>query len=438
MRIPARLTIPARLRRTLVVLGFAALCAVLFGWLWASGGGRIPGITHAPKYTVAFRDSNVLNLAHFGDVQVAGVRVGRVQDLTADRNSARVVIGLDPVSAPLHRGATVRVGIRSLEGPSYVEVVDGNGPPIPAGSTLPDTAVKPSVDLRAVLASLDPKTRAKLGATLRSLGAGTRGTQQSVAQVMSALGVIGRQGYTAVDAIAAQSEDLRQLAAQTTALLDALDTGQGQIADAVRNAQRLTAATAGQRQAVEATVKNLPGVVGSARTAAGKLTTLSGSLAPVAANLNRAAPDLDHALLQLPATTADLRGLLPALDGTLGEAPATLNRVPTLGDDVTALVPKAQFELRDLNPMLAYLSPYGHDVAAFFTNFGAAFSSTDENGYNFMRLMPVFNEQSLKGYPIETSNLGPLTKTNAYPAPGQSGNLAPLAGPPPHLERDPR
>ena len=47
MRIPARLTIPARFRRTLVVLGFAALCAVLFGWLWASGGGRIPGVTPA-------------------------------------------------------------------------------------------------------------------------------------------------------------------------------------------------------------------------------------------------------------------------------------------------------------------------------------------------------------------------------------------------------
>lgn len=424
--------------RTSVVLGFVLLCAVLFGWLWTSSGGQIPGITKEPAYSVAFQDDDVLNLATFGDVQMAGVRIGRVERLDSAGNAAHVVIGLDDTVAPLHDGATVRIGIRSLEGPSYVEVVDGHGPQIRTGSTLPASAVRPTVDLRAVLSSLDPKTRDSLGASLRSLGAGTKDTQQSLSQTMSALGVIGRQGYTTVDAIAAQSNDLKELAGQTTSLLNALDTGQGEVAKVVQDAQRLTSATAGQSDALQATVRGLPGVLDSAQTATGGLTRLSGSLAPVAANLRQAAPDLNQALLQLPATTADLRGLLPALNGTLDEAPATLNRIPAVTGDVRSLIPTATFELRDINPMLAYLSPYGHDVAAFFTNFGAAFSAKDESGYNFMRLLPVFNEQSLKGYPIQTSNLGPLTKTNPYPGPGQSMHPAPLTGPPPHVVREPR
>jgi len=137
----------------------------------------------------------------------------------------------------------------------------------------------------------------------------------------------------------------------------------------VQQAQRLTSATSGQQQSVTDTVRALPGVLASTQKATGKLRELSTSVGPVAADLRAAAPYLDTALQQLPATTKDLRGLLPNLTGTLREAPSTLDRVPALVQDASALVPQVRTAMTHLNPMLAYLSPYGPELGAFFSNF---------------------------------------------------------------------
>ncbi|NKQ53219.1 MCE family protein [Amycolatopsis sp. K13G38] len=425
--------------RLLVVLAFVGVCALLFGWMWTSGGGSIPGVTSTPSYQVSFEDPDVLNLVQMSEVQIAGVVAGRVQEIDPKAGGAHVVIGMNPDAAPLHEGVTVRVGIRSLEGPSYVEVQDGKGPVVPAGTALPASAVRPTVDVRALLSSLDGNTRAQLGSLIRGLGSSADGTSQSVSQLMSAFGTLGGQGYTAVDALAGQSRQLQQLAAQASTLLNALDTGRGQIADVVHDAQQVTAATSGQSAAIADTVRQFPGVLTSADAATKKLSQLSGSLSPVASGLHAAAPGLNQALVELPQTTSDLRGLLPALNGTLDESPATLGRVPAVGNDLDDLLPKAQFELRDIDPMLSYMSPFGRDIGAFFANFGAAFSYKDENGDNYLRLMPFFNEQSLKGYPVNTSKLlpiAPLMQTNPYPGAGSAANPQPFAGPAPHLERN--
>lgn len=433
-------TLPSRtgLARTSVVMAFGLTCAGLFGWMWAESGGTIPGVTSPPPYTVSFSDSDVLNLVTASSVQTAGVPVGQVKAIAPKPGGATIVIGVNSGSVPLHRGVKVRVGIRSLEGPSYVDVIDGHGPALPSGTVLPASAVQPTVDVHALLASLNAPTRAKLGSLIRSLGSATKGTSPDVSQLMTALGTIGGQGYTAVDAIAAQSAQLQQLSGDTATLLNALDTGQGQIASVVRDAQRITTATSGQSDAVAATVRELPGVLSSTDTAATKVTQLTGSLSPVTSGLRAAAPGLNQALMQLPQTTSDLRSLDAPLDATLRRAPATLNRVPAAGSDLDTFLPATHDELRDIDPMLSYASPYGREIGAFFANFGDAISYQDENGDNYMRLMPFFNERSLKGYPVnltKTLPMAPLMQENPYPAPGTEGGPQPFSGTAPHVTR---
>ncbi|MBO0878595.1 MAG: MCE family protein, partial [Pseudonocardia sp.] len=356
-----------------VVLAFVGLCAVLGGYFYVRMGGRIPVIADVGGYRVSFLSNDIDNLLDDADVRIAGVEVGKVTARTAEGDRVRVELTLRPEFAPLHEGAAVRVGLKSLVGASEVQVVDGKGPAIPDGTTLPDQAVGTPVQLHDVIAGLDPKTRQALGGTLRSLGVITDGQAPNVDQLMQGLGRLGREGTTALDALAAQSEDIKALGGEGTRLLDALDTGQGRIAQVVDYSNRLTRATAGQRGALEATMRQLPGTLSSAQTATGELTELSTALGPVASDLHRAAPDLNQALERLPGITGDLRGLLPSLDGTLDEAPATLDRVPTLGTDVRAAVPELRTVLRDANPMLGYLKPYGRDLGAMLASFGASF-----------------------------------------------------------------
>jgi phospholipid/cholesterol/gamma-HCH transport system substrate-binding protein len=405
----------------LVVLGtFFALSLVYLGYLFDRAG--VTGPFQAGAYTMSFDTGDVDNLIPVGDVDIAGVRVGRVEDVSNRDGKATVVVGLDPEAGPLHEGVTVRVGAKSLAGESYVDVQDGKGAELPSGTKLAASAVKPAVQLRDVVNSLDPKTRDALGSVLRTAGAATAGTKDEVSSALSGLGALGRQGYTAIDAVAAQSTDLTALAQQTTVVLDALNTGEGQIGDLVRAAQKLTTATSGQQQNLSDTVRKLPPLLTSTQTATGRLRDLSSALSPVAADLNQAAPALSTALQQLPATTQDLRGLLPDLTATLHEAPSTLDRVPTLAGDASAMVPQLRTTMSQLNPMLGYLAPYGPELGAFFSNFAAMLNYVDEAGIHFFRLEPdLGNESIVKGVPVPLPAI--LTNRNPYPAPGRS--LAP-------------
>ncbi|WP_214369708.1 MlaD family protein [Pseudonocardia sp. H11422] len=431
MKIPQSALPPLRL---LTLAAFTSACAGLFGYLWVNSGGDIPGITGG-EYRVTVHVADVDNLVYFSDVRMAGVRVGKVQEIeNTDGGTARVVLALDREVAPLHEGVTMRMGAKTLIEETYVDVRDGNGPPLPDGSMLADSTVTPGVQLDDVLGSLDPEAREALGSALRSFGAGTEGRREDVTGVVQGLGALGREGRTALDALAAQSEDLKALSANTTELLQALDTRQGQVATMVVDAQRITDVTAGGNADIEATMRELPGVLGSAGTASTRLTELSGALGPVAANLDAAAPFLSTALDQLPAVSSDLRGLLPPLAGTLDAAPSTLDRVPTFGQDARALIPPARVALSDLNPMLGYLQPYGPDLAAFFTNWSAGLANSVDVHGRYARPMFIFSEQSLRSSPVPTD--GVVDRSNAYPTPGQSNDPAPFDGPYPRVERD--
>ena len=179
----------------------------------------------------------------------------------------------------------------------------------------------------------------------------------------------------------------------------------------------------------------LPSVLDATETASDKLDVLAGALRPVSRDLNAASPALTSAMRRLPSVSAELRGTLPPLDETLDEAPATLDRVSDFRLDTGKLITPSVEILRDVNPMLAYMRPYGHDIAGMFTNFGAHASRGNEAG-NWSRSTLVFSEQSVKAMPIPTNSIGPLNRSNAYQAPMGALDPKPFTGKYPRVERD--
>lgn len=422
--------------RMATIITFITVCALMFCYLWLHMGGRLP-VVSKDGFRVAFQSKDVDNLVYDSDVMVAGVRVGKVASLNVHNGVADGVLQIDDAAAlPLHQGVRLRLRSKSLIEETYVEVQDGHGPALANGATLPSNAVVPSVQLDDVLDSLDPKTRSDLGSSLRSLGAATHQTSAQLDQTLSGLGELGRQGYTVLDALKAQSADLQRLVRTSSGVMQALDAGQGQIVDLVKQANTLTSATAQQDRDVVATMRALPGVLSTARTSTTSLSTLAGDLQPITTAVRAAAPSLASALQQLPATTRDLRATLPALNGTLVRAPQTLRMVPTTSSELSDIIPSTRSVLADLNPMLAYMAPYSHDLAAFIANWNAMLTESDVNGH-FLRIFPVINEQSLKGLPIPL-NYGVLDKSNAYPTPGTSRTPGPFTGTYPHVGPDPK
>ncbi|NMI00556.1 MlaD family protein [Pseudonocardia acidicola] len=421
--------------RTAMVLVFLVVCALVFGYLWTNAGGSIPFVTQ-PGYRVSLALSKVDNLVPNSDVRSAGVKIGKVESVDVKDDSAVVTLDIDPGQAPLHEGATVTVRNKTLVEETYLDVADGKGAQYDDGAILPASAGRTSVQLNDVLTSLDQPTRDALGSAVRAAGLTTQGTRDDIASAVSGLGAIGREGGTALDALAAQSDDLAKVTGNTTALLKALDTGQGRIAGLVQNADRVTRAVAQNRGDLESVLRQLPGVLDSAKDASGSLKTLSGSLAPVASNLKAAAPDLSAALQELPATSADLRGLLPALDQTLDRAPDTLDRVEPFTDATRNLIPAVQADLSDLNPALGYLRPYGKDTALWFAGLSQSLGASGDGNGTALRVFVVLNEKSLNS-PVN-SQVGPLEKYNPYPAAG--GNVDPqrsFDGQYPRVQKEP-
>jgi phospholipid/cholesterol/gamma-HCH transport system substrate-binding protein len=418
--------------RLLVLVTFTVVCALIFGYLWVHSGGRLPVIS-STGYRISVNIPSVSNLVDDSDVMIAGVPVGQVVGLEPQGGQAHVTMQLDEAT-PLHRGARVLVGEKTLINETYLQVVDGHGPALPNGATLPPGSATPSVELNDILASLSPGTRSALGSSIRSLGLATSGTRQSISQALAGLGALGQQGKTALDALAGQSTELRAITGNTATLLAALNTRQGEIAQLVTDANQLASATADNTGDIRSIMTKLPGVIGSANNASSSITTLSSALQPVAADLNAAAPPLSQALQQLPQPAAELRALLPTLDNVLAEAPPTLNGVPAVATNADQLMPSLEQDLLQVNPMLAYLQPYGEDIAHLFVNWGASLATGDSNGYA-LRLMPVLNRQAVTGIPVNT-NIGPLNEHNPYPAPGTANDPQPWQGQYPHVQKE--
>lgn len=405
----------------------AAIAVMLIPAGFYSGFGNM--------YKVKVQIADVDNMIKNGQVRIAGVRVGDILAVEPHPGGAIVSIGLRDEYKPLHEGVIVRVGNRSLVEETYVDVKDGHGPAIPDGATLPASSVQTSTQLRDLLASLDAKTRASLSATLRSTGTATTNTHDEVGQLFAGLGGIGGDGNTALAALGDQSQDLKLLLHDTTTMLNALDTGQGQIATMVDNANRLTAATAEQKPAIEATMVRLPGVLDSAHTASIRLYELSDALRPVAHGLGYAAPRLRDALHDLPDVSGDLRRMLPDLDRTLDRAPRTLHKVhrfaSPLKDDV---IPNARDILQDANPMLRFIAPYGPELGGMIGNFGAILNYQDDAGRQVFHASLTASPAEI-GSPINPGNLGRSNFWNPIPKPGTLLHQQPFDGKYPRIER---
>lgn len=418
----------------LVVVGFVLACLAVVIYLFTGTQIAVPLLEKERTYELQAVIDDIDNLVPAGQVRMAGVQVGEVRTTTPGPDGMHVLLAFDDDVVPLHEGVTIRVGARSLVGETYLAVEDGTGPELSSGAEVPREAVKRSVDVRDVVHTFDPETRDQLGQLIRTAGAGTAGTADGVGGVLAGLGDLGRTGGSAVDAIAAQSESLRALSAETATLMAALDEGDGAISRMVADSRRITEATSGQKEAIEAAVRALPGVLDSARTATAGLTELGTALGPVAANLRESGAPLSAALTELPATTADLRGLLPALDGTLDRTPGTLDRVPTFADDVQTIIPPADDALAEVGPMLHYIRPYGPEIAGFVANFNAMLGYRDEAGVHYARLLALGSDSVVQS-PLDT---GLLNYHNPYPKPGAGTAPGPFAGDYPRIERAPR
>src|SRR4051812_30922367 len=113
-------TLTPHWNRLVPPVGFALICVVLSLLVLHAFGAALP--LEAQPYRVDLPLPSGSNLVAGSDVQLSGVRIGRVAAVRRSGNAAVATLEIRSPFAPLHAGATAMVRTKTLLGEGYVDI----------------------------------------------------------------------------------------------------------------------------------------------------------------------------------------------------------------------------------------------------------------------------------------------------------------------------
>lgn len=398
---------------TLTVAGAAAVSAFA---LTAQNGmpDYLPGVSRN-SVEVQFDDVGALRTGD--DVRIANVRAGFVDSIELVDGDPVVTLALDDGRA-VYDDASVTIGARSALGQKYVELNPGTSDAGVLTGPIPADRAAGSVELDAVLDTLDAKTRTATGTALREIGGGMAGRGTDLNAGLRNLDQNLRDVGTLAQALdSGEGADLTDLLRTSATLASALDGQQGQLAGLTRNTGlTLDALAVDDGQRIEETIGQAPDTLSAVR---GALQSLNGPLADTRA----AAVSLRPGVEALSAALPDARALLRDAVKPLKKVPGVAEDADPAVRELTPVMADARPMVRDLGVLFARaeapldtLAPYSREVLLFFQNAASALGQRDRTG-GWLRVYPVVNVENVIGnLPIRN----PLLKRQPYPAPGEA------------------
>ena len=199
-----------------------------------------PAQTQAYTLQVTLPDAS--GLYPGSDVEIAGARAGRVEDLKLMGGAVLATVSIDAAHAPVHRDAKVDVRPKSLLGEKYLALDPGRDrSTFGSGSRLPAAAVSRSVELQDVFNTFDQPTRDKLQVVIDELGAGVAGEGAIQNRGLA----YGRQDLddlaATADVLQQKDQELKQVIASLSQVTDELAQSdrRTQLAALIKNTEDL-------------------------------------------------------------------------------------------------------------------------------------------------------------------------------------------------------
>jgi phospholipid/cholesterol/gamma-HCH transport system substrate-binding protein len=379
----------------------ALLVAIaLAGVLLLAGGD-----TH--RYTLHFENAG--QLVKGNDVQVAGRRVGSVDEITlTDDNLARVDITVQAPFAPLREGTEAIIRATSLSGVAnrYVALTPGarDQKTLADGATLDLSRTRGIVDLDQLFNTLDGPARADLQRVIKGFAGWYEGR--------------GPQAGEAARYFNPLLSSSRRIASQLT-------RDEGALTRFILNTSRAMTTIAERRDDLSALVTDTnttARAIGAENVALaqalGLLPTTLRRANTTFVNLRATLDDLDVLVAESKPATKDLAPFLRELRPLVRDARPTIRdlsrlvRRPGTGNDLveaTRLMPglqrvaspafaSSQRALRRGQPALEFIRPYTPELVQWLRDFGQGAAAYDANGH-YARIQPMFGGFSFADNP---------------------------------------
>ncbi len=354
------------MRRLLVIALVGALTALAVG-LGACGGDDDEG------YRVRAIFDNAAFLVAGEDVKVAGVTVGRIDDLavTPDKKAAVVLEITHPGYQDFRADARCTIRPQSLIGEQFVEcsptqqraATEPVPPPLrlleegdgEGQRLLPVTQTSASVALDLLNNIWRLPVRQRLTLIINELGTGLAGRGGDLDAVLRRSAPALQDLNEVLDILARQNDTLEQLAVDSDRILAPLARERRRVTGFVKAAQEAAAATAERREDLAGTFERLPRFLTELRPTMQRLEGLAGEGAPLAADLRGAAADFNELLVQLGPFSA--------------QAIPTLRSLGEVGDRGIPAIRAARPVVRQLGDLGRVAQPVGATLAGVLRTF---------------------------------------------------------------------
>lgn len=286
-------------------------------------------------------------------VRLAGITVGRIEDVSLRNGMPVVTISMDPKYGPLYRNAQIRLRPETPLDDMYIDIVSRGTPSageLPANEVLPAERTQTPVDISSVLNVFNSDTRARVQQSIDELGVG-----------------LGPQGQSFRQALV----ELAPFLAAAKRLTHVTAVRQTETARLIHNFQLVTAEL-GRR---DIQVRQL------VSSGASTLSELGSSEASVQALINQLPPtmrQLESTFATVRATEDHLDPALDALRGVAAALPAGLDGLSRFGVAAEPALAKLRAPLPQLNRLMVALRPTAQGLRSSFDALKPVPSQLDE------------------------------------------------------------
>jgi phospholipid/cholesterol/gamma-HCH transport system substrate-binding protein len=344
------------------ILGLIVISVGISSYILANQRFRFPFTAKPLRLVAELENAQAVTAGQGQTVEVAGVKIGRIQDIKLHDGRARVGLSIFPKFKDLvHTDASAilrpRTGLKDM----FIQVDPGTSKApvakedfvIPASRTLTD------VDLDEILASLDADTRDHLQLLLDGAAKGLKGRGNDLAEIFRRFGPTMRDLRRVNQAVALEREDLKDSIHGLAQLTNELAGKDDELAQLVDSSAAVFQSFAAEDRNVSATVEKLPGALHASTIALGKVKAFADQLGP-------ASSALEPAFTQLASTNKTVTPIAKRL------TPVVRTQIRPFVRDVRPLV-------SNLRPAATGLGSAMPDLTSVFVRFNHLFNLL---GYN--------------------------------------------------------
>jgi phospholipid/cholesterol/gamma-HCH transport system substrate-binding protein len=244
---------------------------------------RIPILEEKPfELKAEFSDAGAVVAGQGQTIQVAGVRIGDVQDVELEEGRAVVTFAVDREFLPVYKDATILLRPKTGLEDMFFQLDPGTeeSGEVEEGSTLTVENTAPDVELHEILEALDADTQAYLRLLLVGAGKGLDGRGRDLGELLGSLGPINRSLEQLNRKVAERKENLRRLITNFNRLTFTVGRAEDDLAELITTSNASLGAIAEQDLNVQRAVSLLPGTLAQARETLNAITPFANELGP--------------------------------------------------------------------------------------------------------------------------------------------------------------